>query len=265
MPRTMWALWAALSLSNGFAIAQETADTTPETEEEAKALFRNGVQLYEEGDYEAAAEAFQMAYDLSGRSALLLNLANAHERLGRFDQAIDALTRYRLGADESEQIALARRITHLERRRDEETASALQLAQQQAEQERLKAEVAAAQAQAAQAELQARMAAADTGRRAAGASKGLKLGLGVTGGALVAGFTTTAALTWAGSDGWIDAGDQQTYETMRTLHIGSWIGAGVGAALLTTAIALPGRKAPEAALSFNPTVDGGTVAWRMAW
>ncbi len=93
-----------------FAQAQEGND------ERARELYENGAILYDEGRYEDAVIAFEEAYRLSGRPALLFNIANALERCGRWGEALDVLSRYRAYAAAEERETLDRRITNLERR-----------------------------------------------------------------------------------------------------------------------------------------------------
>lgn len=85
----------------------------------AKELYDNGAILYEEGEYEQAIVAWQAAYELSQEPLLYYNIANAYERLGRYDEAIDALAQYRAFAPSGERDALDRRLRNLEKRRDE--------------------------------------------------------------------------------------------------------------------------------------------------
>ena len=96
----------------------------PETDARARELYENGEILYNEGRYEDAIVAWEEAYRLSERAALLFNIANAYERLGRYDEALDALNRYRAYAKAEERESLDRRIANLERRRDEAKAQA---------------------------------------------------------------------------------------------------------------------------------------------
>jgi tetratricopeptide (TPR) repeat protein len=65
---------------------------TAAMEEEARNLFRAGSSAYSEGRYESALDYFKRAYELSGRSMLLYNMATAADRL-RQDE--DALRWYR--------------------------------------------------------------------------------------------------------------------------------------------------------------------------
>lgn len=93
---------------------------TPEEVEQAKQLFRNGADLYDEGRYEDAIAAWQEAYNLSKQPVLLFNIANAYERLGRYQESYDALNRYRAFAPESEREAIERRLVNLEARLKEQ-------------------------------------------------------------------------------------------------------------------------------------------------
>jgi hypothetical protein len=58
------------------ASAQSTAP-------DPRVLFQDGQVAYNAGEYEAALEKWQRAYELSGRKELLYNLAQAFSRLGR--------------------------------------------------------------------------------------------------------------------------------------------------------------------------------------
>jgi len=109
----------ALTLAGGAvpALAQSKPDPN---EERAKELYQNGALLYEEGRYEDAIVAWQESYRLSGRAELLFNIANAQERLGHYQDALDTLSRYRAYAAADEREALDRRIRNLERRLEEQ-------------------------------------------------------------------------------------------------------------------------------------------------
>lgn len=110
----------ALALGAGPVSAQTRPDPN---EERAKELYQNGALLYEEGRYEDAIIAWQEAYRLSEKAQLLYNIANAQERIGRYQDALDTLSRYRAYAAADEREALDRRIRNLERRLDESTAT----------------------------------------------------------------------------------------------------------------------------------------------
>lgn len=85
----------------------------------AREHYLRGERYYAEGDYEAAIPEFQEAYDLSGRPKLLFNLANTHERLGNYEEALEVLRRYAKTVPEFEHDSVARRIRNLEKRADE--------------------------------------------------------------------------------------------------------------------------------------------------
>lgn len=82
----------------------------------AKELYRNGERLYEEGLYEDAIVAWELAYELSKRPLLLYNMANALERIGQWDEALQRINQYRALAPEEERETLDRRMRAIERR-----------------------------------------------------------------------------------------------------------------------------------------------------
>lgn len=92
--------------------------STPSAADDARAreLYDNGALLYEEGRYEDAIAAWAEAYRLSGRPLLLFNMANAAERIGRYDEAMALLSRYRAFAPADEREILDRRIRNIESR-----------------------------------------------------------------------------------------------------------------------------------------------------
>lgn len=63
---------------------------------DARASFTRAVSLYADGNYEAALVEFQRAHSLSRNANLLYNLGATYEALGRFVEARDALTAYRM-------------------------------------------------------------------------------------------------------------------------------------------------------------------------
>lgn len=82
----------------------------------AREIYENGTALYQEGLYEDAIAAFQESYRLSGLHRLLLNVVNCHERLGRYEDAIAVLNRYRAYAHPDEREKLRVRIEENRRR-----------------------------------------------------------------------------------------------------------------------------------------------------
>lgn len=89
-------LLLALLLSAGMASAQ-----TPEKLEQAKALFNAGAQAYSIGQFTAAIQAFDEAYKITPRPAILFSLAQAERKQyfvdhqpKRLERAVDAYRRY---------------------------------------------------------------------------------------------------------------------------------------------------------------------------
>jgi tetratricopeptide (TPR) repeat protein len=79
--------------------------------------FESGVAYLQESDYENALKAFEKAYALSKRPAILLNIATVHERKGDLKAAIEALKRYLEVAPNSEEAqSVKNRIANLEKR-----------------------------------------------------------------------------------------------------------------------------------------------------
>lgn len=64
--------------------------------DDARAHFARAVTLYTDANFEAALVEFQRAFTLSHNPNLLYNLAAAHESLGHFVEARDALEAYRM-------------------------------------------------------------------------------------------------------------------------------------------------------------------------
>lgn len=86
-------------------------------------LFNNGRDLYNEGRYKQAVVAFEEAYKLSQRYELYLNIANAHERDGNLEAALEALARYQVYATADEKSEVERRKLSLEKRLETERAT----------------------------------------------------------------------------------------------------------------------------------------------
>jgi tetratricopeptide (TPR) repeat protein len=119
----------ALSVAPALAIGQDEAagdEASQDPDARARELYENGAMLYEEGRYDEAVVAFQAAYHLSKRPALLYNIANAQERAGKWAEAMESLNLYRAYAPADEREVLDRRIRNIERRLDETKAKARQ-------------------------------------------------------------------------------------------------------------------------------------------
>lgn len=110
---------AAVLLLSSLSTAQTNAD------ELARRHFESGVAYLEESDLENALKAFEKAYALSKRPAILLNIANVHERRGDIQAAIAALRGYldaEPGGEHAETTKL--RLQNLEKRAAEAAAAA---------------------------------------------------------------------------------------------------------------------------------------------
>jgi len=90
--------------------------TSGAADQRALQLYEQGDQAYAEGRYEDAANAFVAAYRLSPRPLLLYNLANAYERLGRYEQAVQSLEQYLPDAPIDERAVIETRIRNLRAR-----------------------------------------------------------------------------------------------------------------------------------------------------
>lgn len=114
-------------LGSGVALAQERAqDRGPapaerelSPDERARELYLRGDRLYAEGSYDDAIVALKEAYELSRRPALLFNIANAYERLGRYEEALLYLNQYAPSAPDHQQHIVLKRIRALEQRAEE--------------------------------------------------------------------------------------------------------------------------------------------------
>jgi tetratricopeptide (TPR) repeat protein len=91
----------------------------PASDDLARRHFDSGVAYLEESDLENALRAFQKAYDLSRRPAILLNIATVQERRGDLGAAIKALDGYLLAEPNGDHAATTRlRIQNLQKRLD---------------------------------------------------------------------------------------------------------------------------------------------------
>ena len=117
-------LSAQLSAPQAFAEAPKKKPATAQndSDSEARRLYKEGDKLYAEGDYEGAVRAFEKSYELSQQPALQYNLANAYERLGRYDDGVKALQAYEPHAPGDEREVVRRRIKKLQERADQQRA-----------------------------------------------------------------------------------------------------------------------------------------------
>jgi tetratricopeptide (TPR) repeat protein len=118
----------ALLLTGAGARAEEPIAPESSSDEYARELYLRGESAYQEGNYEQAISALTRAYELSPRPALLYDLANAFERLGRYEEAASMLERYAADAPEQQREPVRKRIASLQSRAAErrrmESASA---------------------------------------------------------------------------------------------------------------------------------------------
>lgn len=81
---------------------------------EARALFIEGDAHYKAGRYALAAERFIKAFELSGKPALLFNLANTYERAGNYEKAAHYLRMYLEGGEVHDVASVRARLQRLE-------------------------------------------------------------------------------------------------------------------------------------------------------
>lgn len=88
------------------------------TDDRARVHFESGRAYFEEGSYESALTEFQRAYDMSGRTLLLLNIASTQERLGLWTEAAEVIDRYLAeeSTSGSDRAILERRMARLRER-----------------------------------------------------------------------------------------------------------------------------------------------------
>lgn len=76
-------------------------DASADADKDAKIGFQEGVALFKEGQFEAAAEKFEKAYELKPTYRLLFNIGQAWAAARRYDVALRAFERYLVqGGDE---------------------------------------------------------------------------------------------------------------------------------------------------------------------
>jgi tetratricopeptide (TPR) repeat protein len=77
-------------------------------------LYEEGNAHYSAGRYTLAAELFIKAYELSGKPALLFNLANTYERAGNYEKAAKYLRMYLDGGEVHDVASVRARLQRLE-------------------------------------------------------------------------------------------------------------------------------------------------------
>jgi Tetratricopeptide repeat len=99
--RALAALCVASVLISPVAQAQEK-------DELARRHFESGAAYFAEAEYEDALKAFRKAYELSNRPEILLNIAVVDERMGRLNEAVEALNEYLLKNPDAPEIETVR-------------------------------------------------------------------------------------------------------------------------------------------------------------
>jgi len=111
-------LATALLTSAGPALAQEDS-----LDDLARRHFESGVAYLQESDYENALQAFEKAYELSKRPAILLNIATVNERKADLKAAVSALETYlQVAPADVERGPIEARLANLKKRIDEGAA-----------------------------------------------------------------------------------------------------------------------------------------------
>jgi tetratricopeptide (TPR) repeat protein len=93
-------------------------------DENARIHFESGAAYLKQSDNENALREFQAAYALSKRPALLLNIANVYERMGKPSEAVGALSKY-LDEDPKtpDRTTVETRITNLKKRAEQPSST----------------------------------------------------------------------------------------------------------------------------------------------
>src|SRR5262245_31875642 len=91
----LWVLVACTALAMPVGVSAQAVTPPPDSAEgRARESFNRGRIHYENGEFEAAALAFEEAYGLSGRHALLYNLYLAYRDANNQEKAAEALKNY---------------------------------------------------------------------------------------------------------------------------------------------------------------------------
>lgn len=119
--RPLGAIALGLSLTPfpfGPSPAAQAQAVSPADDERGRTHFQAGREHLAVGRYEDALREFELAYDLSRRPAMLLNIANVAERLGAYRQAAQAYQGYAetLAAEDPERATYLSRAANLRER-----------------------------------------------------------------------------------------------------------------------------------------------------
>jgi hypothetical protein len=109
---TQWNISLALGICIAVSLAAPRAGADDEL---AKGHYMAGKAYYDQARYSEAIREFREAYRLSPKPALLFNIAQALERMGKLDEAVDHLKKY-LAAPGVSDTAASERLKNLEER-----------------------------------------------------------------------------------------------------------------------------------------------------
>lgn len=98
--RLATSLAVALLVLSGVAQAEQGGDR-------ARDLFMEGIEAFQDEDYESALQAFRLSYQINPVASVLYNIAMCHRALIQYVDSIDAFERYL--ADGGERISGGRR------------------------------------------------------------------------------------------------------------------------------------------------------------
>ena len=120
MGRPVNVLTFILLMLSGVANAQNNANA--KDDERAREFFISGKSQYQEGRYRDALVAFETAYRISSRPAILRSIAYCHEKLGELESALVVLRRYRGLASEEKIESIDQAIRRIESQLRAQTA-----------------------------------------------------------------------------------------------------------------------------------------------
>lgn len=98
MRRSVWAAallgLVAVTLLSSSVEAQRQRRPTPAQQQRAREAYARGQQLFREGQFQQAEEAFQEAYDTIPNAVVLISIAEAREQQGDLRGTVESLERY---------------------------------------------------------------------------------------------------------------------------------------------------------------------------
>ncbi len=107
---------------------RRTPPQTPAAEDpsvvEARRAYDDGRRLFEARSYAESLRRFERAYELRSNPVILVAIANCHEQLGNFRDAVASLERYlRDRADATDRVEIEARLAQLRPRAQQQTAA----------------------------------------------------------------------------------------------------------------------------------------------